>query len=61
MLGGTVFTNTTVAFSNVVGPLEEISFIGHPIAFLAPTIYGFPHVSNLPTKLTIFSINDLMI
>ncbi|GMY07424.1 wax ester synthase/diacylglycerol acyltransferase 11-like isoform X2 [Fagus crenata] len=43
----TVFTNTTVAFSNVVGPLEEISFIGHPIAFLAPTIYGFPHAITI--------------
>uniref|UniRef100_A0A2N9I2E8 O-acyltransferase WSD1 C-terminal domain-containing protein n=1 Tax=Fagus sylvatica TaxID=28930 RepID=A0A2N9I2E8_FAGSY len=43
----TVFTNTTVAFSNVVGPLEEISFIGHPIAFLAPSIYGFPHAITI--------------
>ncbi|GMY07436.1 wax ester synthase/diacylglycerol acyltransferase 11-like isoform X2 [Fagus crenata] len=43
----TVFTNTTVAFSNVIGPLEEISFIGHPIAFLAPSIYGFPHAITI--------------
>ncbi|KAM4068793.1 hypothetical protein ACB094_12G039500 [Castanea mollissima] len=39
----TVFANTTVAFSNVCGPLEEISFFGHSIAFLAPSGYGLPH------------------
>lgn len=43
----TVFTNTTVAFSNVCGPLEEISFFGHSIAFLAPSIYGFPHAITI--------------
>ncbi|KAK4571285.1 hypothetical protein RGQ29_029905 [Quercus rubra] len=43
----TVFTNTTVAFSNMCGPLEEISFFGHSIAFLAPSIYGFPHAITI--------------
>ncbi|PON51360.1 O-acyltransferase WSD1, C-terminal [Parasponia andersonii] len=32
-----------MAFSNVVGPLEEIGFYGHPMAFLAATTYGQPH------------------
>ncbi|CAN4108409.1 unnamed protein product [Withania somnifera] len=37
-----VLTNTTVAFSNLVGPQEEISFCGHPLIYLAPTSYGQP-------------------
>lgn len=37
--------HTTIAFSNLVGPLEEIGFYGHPLAFLAPSSYGQPHVS----------------
>ncbi|KAK4850427.1 hypothetical protein QYF36_006655 [Acer negundo] len=35
-----VFAHTTTAFSNVVGPIEEITFYGHPIAFIAPSVYG---------------------
>ncbi|MBA0763124.1 hypothetical protein Gotri_012635 [Gossypium trilobum] len=37
-----IFFNTTMSISNVVGPVEEISFFGHPIAFIAPTVYGHP-------------------
>ncbi|PPS07361.1 hypothetical protein GOBAR_AA13286 [Gossypium barbadense] len=32
-----------MCFSNLVGPLEEIGFYGHPMAFLAPSSYGQPH------------------
>lgn len=39
-------SNTTLAFSSVVGPVEEVSFYGHPLAFIAPSVYGHPHVSN---------------
>ncbi|XP_057420303.1 wax ester synthase/diacylglycerol acyltransferase 11-like [Lotus japonicus] len=35
--------NTTLVFSNVPGPMEEISFYGHPIAYIAPGVYGQPH------------------
>ncbi|KAJ6418804.1 hypothetical protein OIU84_002061 [Salix udensis] len=45
-----VVSNTTLAFSNVVGPVEEISFYGHPVAYIAPSVYGSPHVSS-PSKL----------
>lgn len=38
-----VIANTTMCFSNLVGPLEEIGFYGHPMAFLAPSSYGQPH------------------
>lgn len=34
-----------MSFSNVVGPVDEISFYGHPMAYLAPSVYGHPHVS----------------
>lgn len=40
-----------MAFSSMVGPVEEISFYGHPLAYIAPSVYGHPHVSNLITKL----------
>ncbi|XP_012087722.1 O-acyltransferase WSD1 isoform X2 [Jatropha curcas] len=40
-------SNTTLAFSNVVGPLEDISFYGHPIDFLAPSVYGHPHLIQM--------------
>ncbi|XP_019104053.2 wax ester synthase/diacylglycerol acyltransferase 5 isoform X1 [Beta vulgaris subsp. vulgaris] len=36
-------SNATLSFSNVVGPKEEISFYGHPMTFLAPSVYGHPH------------------
>lgn len=42
-----ILSQTSMAFSNVVGPLEEISFYGHPMAYLAPSVYGHPHVRLL--------------
>ncbi|XP_022759586.1 O-acyltransferase WSD1-like [Durio zibethinus] len=38
-----VVSRTTMCFSNMVGPLEEIGFYGHPMAFLAPSSYGQPY------------------
>ncbi|CAM8962422.1 unnamed protein product [Rhodiola kirilowii] len=38
-----ILLNTTMSFSNVVGPTEEISFYGHPLTFMAPTVCGHPH------------------
>ncbi|OIT34753.1 o-acyltransferase wsd1 [Nicotiana attenuata] len=38
-----ILTNTTLCFSNLVGPQEEIGFYGHPMAYLAPSSYGQPH------------------
>lgn len=50
--------NTTFSFSNVVGPAEEISFYGHPLAFIAPSVYGHPqaltiHYQSYNDKMTI--------
>ncbi|KAF5196366.1 O-acyltransferase wsd1-like [Thalictrum thalictroides] len=38
-----VFTHTTMSFSNMVGPLEEISFCGYAMTYLATSVYGHPH------------------
>lgn len=38
-------SNTTLSYSNIVGPVDEISFYGHPIVYIAPSVYGHPHVS----------------
>ncbi|KAH7519481.1 hypothetical protein FEM48_Zijuj08G0040900 [Ziziphus jujuba var. spinosa] len=38
-----IISHTTMCFSNLVGPLEEIGFYGHQIAYLAPSSYGQPH------------------
>uniref|UniRef100_M8AQQ9 O-acyltransferase WSD1 C-terminal domain-containing protein n=1 Tax=Aegilops tauschii TaxID=37682 RepID=M8AQQ9_AEGTA len=37
-----MFANTTILFSNMVGPTEQIELCGHPIVFIAPSIYGGP-------------------
>ncbi|XP_004228362.1 wax ester synthase/diacylglycerol acyltransferase 11-like [Solanum lycopersicum] len=36
-------TNTTMCFSCLPGPQEEICFYGHPLAYIAPGSYGQPH------------------
>ncbi|PON98013.1 O-acyltransferase [Trema orientale] len=38
-----IFSNTTMAFSNLVGPLEEIGIYGHTMEYLASSSYGQPH------------------
>jgi len=40
-------SNTTLSFSNVAGPAEEVSFFGHPMVFFAPSLYGFPQVCTI--------------
>ncbi|CAN7100633.1 unnamed protein product [Brassica rapa subsp. narinosa] len=39
-------SNTTMSFSNLVGPTEEVSLYGHPITYIAPSAYGHPHVKS---------------
>ncbi|KAI3786850.1 hypothetical protein L1987_40869 [Smallanthus sonchifolius] len=38
-----VFYNTTLWFSNVPGPQEEITLFGHKVAYIAPSCYGQPN------------------
>nr|GEU46415.1 O-acyltransferase WSD1-like [Tanacetum cinerariifolium] len=49
-----VISNTTLAYSNVPGPQEEISCLGHEIAYFAPNVYGHP----LALMVTVISYND---
>ncbi|KAK7260405.1 hypothetical protein RIF29_26423 [Crotalaria pallida] len=40
------------------GPVEEISFYGHPVAYIAPSVYGLPqaliiHLTSYANKMTI--------
>ncbi|OEL13222.1 O-acyltransferase WSD1 [Dichanthelium oligosanthes] len=35
-----VLRNTTVTFSNLIGPPEQIELCGHPVAYIAPSVYG---------------------
>ncbi|KAG7627848.1 putative transferase [Arabidopsis thaliana] len=40
-------SNTTMSFSNLVGPVEEISFYGHTVTYIAPSVYGHPHALTM--------------
>nr|XP_016462017.1 PREDICTED: O-acyltransferase WSD1-like [Nicotiana tabacum] len=56
-LAARVLSHTTIFFSNVAGPLEEVSCSGHPLTFIAPTCYGQPtgimvHGCSYAKKLT---------
>ncbi|PUZ68304.1 hypothetical protein GQ55_2G015600 [Panicum hallii var. hallii] len=35
-----VLRNTTITFSNLIGPPENIELCGHPVAYIAPSVYG---------------------
>ncbi|KAG8381145.1 hypothetical protein BUALT_Bualt06G0092000 [Buddleja alternifolia] len=41
------FAHTTLAFSNVVGPQEEISLFGHPLCYISPSVQGFPQALTI--------------
>ncbi|KAJ9539135.1 hypothetical protein OSB04_031868 [Centaurea solstitialis] len=43
-LSNKIFTNTTLIFSNMTGPIEEIGFYGHAIEYIAPCCYGQPQL-----------------
>ncbi|KAJ0087319.1 hypothetical protein Patl1_07745 [Pistacia atlantica] len=57
-------TQTTLWFSNVVGPEEEIGFLGYPVAYIAPSCNGQPtglliHVLGYANKVTfIMSVDE---
>ncbi|KAI4999743.1 hypothetical protein ZWY2020_004332 [Hordeum vulgare] len=39
--------NTTLSFSNMAGPSEQVVFYGHPIVYIAPSVYGHPHALTM--------------
>ncbi|XBI61135.1 hypothetical protein VPH35_041971 [Triticum aestivum] len=40
-------TRTTAVLSNVVGPAKHITLCGHPIAFMAISVYGLPQALTM--------------
>ncbi|KAF0916874.1 hypothetical protein E2562_014613 [Oryza meyeriana var. granulata] len=42
-----MFSNTTLSFSNLAGPSEQIVFCGNPIVHIAPTSYGHSHALTM--------------
>ncbi|KAJ1284794.1 hypothetical protein BS78_03G232500 [Paspalum vaginatum] len=42
-----MFVNTTLSFSNMVGPTEQVLFCGNPIVYIAPGTYGHPHALTI--------------
>ncbi|CAL9084364.1 unnamed protein product [Musa textilis] len=62
-----MLTHTTLAFSNMVGPVEEIEFFGHPLVYLAPSAYGHPQAvtihfqSYMNTMKIVLAVDDKVI
>ncbi|XP_057980411.1 wax ester synthase/diacylglycerol acyltransferase 11-like [Malania oleifera] len=60
-------SHTTMLFSNMIGPQEEIGFHGHPISFIGPTCYGQPnalmiHVQSYVNKMTfVVSVDESIV
>uniref|UniRef100_N1QV63 Uncharacterized protein n=1 Tax=Aegilops tauschii TaxID=37682 RepID=N1QV63_AEGTA len=42
-----LFKNTTILFSNMVGPTEQVALYDHPILYIGPSIYGQPHALTI--------------
>lgn len=38
-----MISHTSISFSNIVGPVEEVQLFGNPIVHLIPTASGHPH------------------
>ncbi|KAI3694724.1 hypothetical protein L1987_77694 [Smallanthus sonchifolius] len=59
-----VLYNTTILFSNVPGPLEEIMIFGHKVAYIAPSCYGQPNallihvVSYMDRVMFVISVDE---
>ncbi|CAI5999259.1 unnamed protein product [Closterium sp. NIES-64] len=46
-LMGRLLDQTTLSFSNMMGPVEEVSLGGHAIERISPTVLGQPHALTL--------------
>ncbi|KAI3786936.1 hypothetical protein L1987_41025 [Smallanthus sonchifolius] len=59
-----VLYNTTLLFSNVPGPQEEITMFGHRVAYIAPSCYGQPNallihvVSYMDKVMFVISVDE---
>ncbi|KAL0916048.1 hypothetical protein M5K25_013530 [Dendrobium thyrsiflorum] len=62
-----IASNTTLTFSNIVGPIEEVSFCGSPLVYIAPSVYGHPqalmvHVQSYMNKIkVVIAVDELAI
>jgi len=41
-----MISHTTISFSNMIDPVEQVEFCGHPVVFIAPSGFGPPEVST---------------
>ena len=41
-----MISQTTISFSGMIGPVEQVEFCGHPVVFIAPSGSGPPEVSS---------------
>ncbi|XVF63438.1 hypothetical protein PTKIN_Ptkin09bG0087200 [Pterospermum kingtungense] len=61
------FPYTTMWFSNVMGPQEEISILGNQVSYVAPSLYGQPvgltiHVVSYGTKMNmVVSVDEKIV
>ncbi|WVZ99552.1 LOW QUALITY PROTEIN: hypothetical protein U9M48_044828 [Paspalum notatum var. saurae] len=59
-----MFRNTTLSFSSIMGPAEKVEFYGHPIVYIAPSVYGHPHAltvhyqSYMNTITVVLAVDD---
>ncbi|XP_039812017.1 O-acyltransferase WSD1-like, partial [Panicum virgatum] len=37
-----MISHTTISFSNMIDPVEQVEFCGHPVVFIAPSGFGPP-------------------
>ncbi|XP_020579045.1 O-acyltransferase WSD1-like [Phalaenopsis equestris] len=62
-----VVSNTSLSFSNLVGPTEEVGFCGVPLVYIAPSVYGHPqaltvHFQSYINKMkAVLSVDELVI
>ncbi|XP_050211667.1 wax ester synthase/diacylglycerol acyltransferase 4-like isoform X3 [Mercurialis annua] len=60
-------TQTSICYSNLPGPREQVSFCGYPLAFIAPSCFGQPnalfvHVVSYVNKIKIIlAVDETMI
>ncbi|XP_028554475.1 O-acyltransferase WSD1 [Dendrobium catenatum] len=62
-----IVSNTSLSFSNIVGPMEEVGFCGSPLVYIAPSVYGHPqaltiHFQSYLNKMkVVLAVDELVI
>ncbi|XP_030460321.1 wax ester synthase/diacylglycerol acyltransferase 11-like isoform X2 [Syzygium oleosum] len=42
-----ILSNTTMTYTNMVGSLEEVDYLGHPLTYIAFGTYGYPRTLSI--------------